>query len=173
MINSDSFKVCSIIFECLFFGLKNRGLLILLLPDVSPASVAGIFRGLGSQVVARNLLDSEQQPQEPSPLKMPATDAGETSGRRSISIPRFLRPKSKHSNISAHCESLNQYISTGNSFSFFVWIYDQIAHSYLQNLCSATNYLCCSSAGFPHKVLYVMPRLEAVQKESIAHPRRL
>ena len=50
-----------IIFECLLFGPKNRGLLILLLPDVSPASVAGI-------------------------------------------------PKSKHSNISANRESLNQYI---------------------------------------------------------------
>ena len=33
-------------FECLLFGLKDRGLLILLLSDVSPASVAGIFRGL-------------------------------------------------------------------------------------------------------------------------------
>ena len=31
------------IFECLHFGLKNRGLLIPLFPDVSPASVAGIF----------------------------------------------------------------------------------------------------------------------------------
>ena len=46
-------------FECLHFGLKNRGLLMLLLPDVSPASVAGIFRILGSWVVARSLL---QQP---------------------------------------------------------------------------------------------------------------
>ena len=41
---------------------------------------------------------------------MPATDAGETSGRRSISRPQFLSPKSKHSNISADRESLNQYI---------------------------------------------------------------
>ena len=48
--------------------------------------------------------------QEPSPLKMSATDAGETSVRRSISRPRFLSPKSKHSNISADRESLNQYI---------------------------------------------------------------
>ena len=48
--------------------------------------------------------------QEPSPLKMPATDAGETSGRRSISRPRSLSPKGKHSNISADRESLNQYI---------------------------------------------------------------
>ena len=39
---------------------------------------------------------------------MPATDTGETSGRRSISRPRFLSPKSKHSNISADRESLNQ-----------------------------------------------------------------
>ena len=31
---------------------------------------------------------------------MPATDAGKTSGRRSISRPRFLSPKSKHSNYS-------------------------------------------------------------------------
>ena len=38
-------------------------------------------------------------------------DAGETSGRRSISRPRSLSPKSKHSNISADRESLNQYIS--------------------------------------------------------------
>ena len=70
-------------FEYLLFGLKNRGLLILLLPDVSPASVAGIFRGHGSWVVAR---------------------------RRSISRPRFLSPKSKHSNISADRESLNQVL---------------------------------------------------------------
>ena len=34
--------------------------------------------------------------QEPSPLKIAATYAGETSGRRSISRPRFLSPKSKH-----------------------------------------------------------------------------
>ena len=47
--------------------------------------------------------------QEPDPLKMPATDAGETSGRRSISRPRFLSPKSKHSNTSTDRESLNQY----------------------------------------------------------------
>ena len=65
---------CTVISEYLLFGLKNRGLLILLLPDVSPASVAGIFRGLGSWVVAQSLLnvlcdvsrersvDSEQQP---------------------------------------------------------------------------------------------------------------
>ena len=33
----------ALILECLLFGLKNRGLLILLFPDVSPASVAGIF----------------------------------------------------------------------------------------------------------------------------------
>ena len=33
----------ALILECLLFGLKNRGLLILLLPDVSPASVAGTF----------------------------------------------------------------------------------------------------------------------------------
>ena len=39
---------------------------------------------------------------------MTATDAGETSGRRSISRPRFLSPKSKHSNISADRESLNR-----------------------------------------------------------------
>ena len=38
------------LFECLLFGLKDRGQIILLLPDVSPASVAGIFRGLGSWV---------------------------------------------------------------------------------------------------------------------------
>jgi hypothetical protein len=43
---------------------------------------------------------------EPGPLKMPATDAGEMSGR-SISRPRFLSLKSKHSNISANRESLN------------------------------------------------------------------
>ena len=30
---------------------------------------------------------------------MPATDVGETSGKRSISRPQFLSPKSKHSNI--------------------------------------------------------------------------
>ena len=100
------------IFECLLFGLENRGLPILLLPDVSPASVAGIFRGPGSWVVARNL-------------------RGETSGRRSISRPRFLSPKSKHSNISADRESLNQcsygvflYINKGNiyvsAFIFFI-----------------------------------------------------
>ena len=29
----------------IFKGIKNRGLLVILLPDVSPASVAGIFRG--------------------------------------------------------------------------------------------------------------------------------
>ena len=34
------------IFECLPFGLRDHGLLILLLPDVLPVSVAGIFRGL-------------------------------------------------------------------------------------------------------------------------------
>ena len=45
------------LFECLLFGLKNRGLLILLLPDVSPVSVAGIFRGLGSWAVAWSLLN--------------------------------------------------------------------------------------------------------------------
>ena len=44
----------ALIFECLLFGLKNRGLSILL-PDVSPASVAGIFRGLVSWVVARSV----------------------------------------------------------------------------------------------------------------------
>ena len=33
----------ALILECLLFGLKNRGLLILLFPDVWPASVAGIF----------------------------------------------------------------------------------------------------------------------------------
>ena len=37
----------------ILFGLKKRGLLILLLPDVSPASVAGIFREPGSWVIAR------------------------------------------------------------------------------------------------------------------------
>ena len=39
---------------------------------------------------------------------MPATDAGKTSGRRSISRPRFLSPKSKHSSISADRESINE-----------------------------------------------------------------
>ena len=33
----------ALILECLLFGLKNRGLLIFLIPDVSPASAAGIF----------------------------------------------------------------------------------------------------------------------------------
>jgi hypothetical protein len=41
---------------------------------------------------------------------MPATDAGETLGRRSINRPRVLSPKSKHTNISADREGLNQYI---------------------------------------------------------------
>ena len=86
----------ALIFECLLFGFKDRDLLILVLPDVSAACVTGFCRGLSSWIVAR------------SPLKMPATDAGETSGRRSISRPRFLNPKSKHSNISADRESLNQ-----------------------------------------------------------------
>ena len=31
-----------------------------------------------------------------SPLKMPATDAGETSGRRKISKPRTLSPKRRY-----------------------------------------------------------------------------
>ena len=44
-------------FECLLFRLKNRGLLILILPGVSPASMAGIFRELGSWVVAQSLLN--------------------------------------------------------------------------------------------------------------------
>ena len=35
-----------IVFKCLPFWLTGLGLLILLLPDVSPASVAGIIRGL-------------------------------------------------------------------------------------------------------------------------------
>ena len=34
------------IFECLLFGLKNHGLLILLLPDVSPASSEDLAPGL-------------------------------------------------------------------------------------------------------------------------------
>ena len=55
---------------------------------------------------------SEQQPRSQSPLKMPATDAGETSGSRSISRPQSLSPKGKHSNISADGESLNQYAHT-------------------------------------------------------------
>ena len=46
-----------LIFERLPSGLRDRGLLILLLPDISPASVTGIFRGLGSWVVARSLLN--------------------------------------------------------------------------------------------------------------------
>ena len=66
-------------------GPRGRGLLILLLPDVSPASVGGIFRGM-----APGLLFGV------SPLKMPATDAGETSGSRNISRPRPLSPKGKH-----------------------------------------------------------------------------
>ena len=76
----------TLIFECLLFGLKTRGLLILLLPDISPASVAGNNPGARS-----------------------SEDAGETSGR-SISRPRVLSPKSKHSNISADRESLNQQL---------------------------------------------------------------
>ena len=85
-------------------GVKNRGLLTLFLPDVSPASVTGIFKGLGSWAVART------PTQEQSPLKMPAIDVGETSGRKSISRPRSLSPKGKHSNISVDRESLNQNI---------------------------------------------------------------
>ena len=33
-------------YKCLSSGLRGRGLLFLLLPDISPASVAGIFSGL-------------------------------------------------------------------------------------------------------------------------------
>ena len=36
----------ALIFKCLPFGLKGRGLLFVLVPDVSPASVVGIFREL-------------------------------------------------------------------------------------------------------------------------------
>ena len=45
----------ALMFECLLFGLKNRGLLILLLPDALPASVVGIFRRLDSWVFARKV----------------------------------------------------------------------------------------------------------------------
>ena len=55
--SQEGLKNLRCIFKCLLFGLKNRGLLILILPDVSPASVAGIFRGLGPWVVARSLLN--------------------------------------------------------------------------------------------------------------------
>ena len=88
-------------FEYLPFGLRT-GLLILLLPGVSPASVAGNFRGL-----TPGLLLGVYDP-EASSLKMPATDAGETSGSRSISRPRSLSPKGKQSNTSADRESINQ-----------------------------------------------------------------
>ena len=78
------FQDKNFIFECLLFGLRDRGLLILLLPDVSPASVAGIFRGL-----APGLLLGVSQ-----------------AKHQGVS----LSPKGKHSNINADCESLNQYI---------------------------------------------------------------
>ena len=110
----------ALIFECLLFGLKDRGPLILLLPDVSSASVAGIFRGLGFWVVARRIRATTQ---EPSHLKMPATDAGETSGRRSIGRPRFLCPKSKHSNISADRESLYRRLLCLQLTIFILYIF--------------------------------------------------
>ena len=44
------------------------------------------------------MVGAESKTQEPNPLKMLATDAGETSGSRSISRPQSLSPKGKHSN---------------------------------------------------------------------------
>ena len=89
--------------KCLPFGLKGRDLLILLLPDVSPASVVGIFRELAPALLLGVYTRA-------SSLKMLARDAGETSGSKRISRPRLLNPKGKHLNISADRESLNQYI---------------------------------------------------------------
>jgi hypothetical protein len=56
MNKSNRFRLSrsSLIFEFLPFGLKDRGLLIIILPDVSPASVAGIFRGLNSEQQPRS-----------------------------------------------------------------------------------------------------------------------
>ena len=55
--DDDVYFIRQKVSKCLPFGLKDRGLLILILPDVSPASVAGIFRRLRSWVVARSLLN--------------------------------------------------------------------------------------------------------------------
>ena len=79
----------ALIFECLPFGLKDRGLLILLLPDVSPASTAGIFRGLAPG------LASEQQPRS-QVLWRCRLQTQAKRGRRSVSRPRSLSPKGKH-----------------------------------------------------------------------------
>ena len=87
----------ALIFECLLFRLKNRGILILLLPDVSPASSEP-----RSQVLCRC---RSQIP-------------GETSGRRSSSRPRFLSPKSKRSNayvLLNACKDICLAVKTGKT----------------------------------------------------------
>ena len=63
-----------------------RGYLIIILPDVSPTSVADILRGLAhSAVVWNSRLGG-------SSLRIPATDIGETSKSRSSRL-RPLRPE--------------------------------------------------------------------------------
>ena len=94
-----------------------------------------VYNDVGKQKTFSRLRATTQ---EPSPQKMPATDAGETSGRRSISRPRFLSPKSKHSSISADLESLNQHNFSVSS-SLWCWSTLQAFILHLHLVCSTGN----------------------------------
>ena len=71
-------------------GLRGR-ILPLLLPDVSPTSVAGILREL-APLLLFGVYWTQNKSIGASPLKMPATDVGVTSGKRS-DRPRSLSPE--------------------------------------------------------------------------------
>ena len=84
-------------------GLMGYGLR-LQIPDVSSAYVSGIFRSGGFNYCFRIALEARvEQP----PLKMPATDAGETPGICNLR-PRPTSPEDTIY-IDARLESLDQY----------------------------------------------------------------
>ena len=99
---------------CGFFGLFGRVLKVVL-PNVSPVSVASIFRGIGVQSV-------DKVP-TPVPLKMPATETGKTSGRTTFRTrPKSL--KNPQQPLDPGRESLHKYKVQGylykNAIFFFV-----------------------------------------------------
>ena len=84
---------------CGFFGLFGR-VLKFVLPDVSPVSVAAIFRGTG--VGTLSMLCT------PVPPKMPATETGETAGRTTFRTwPKSTKNPQQPSDHG--CESLWEY----------------------------------------------------------------
>ena len=75
---------------CGFFGFFGRVLKVVF-PNVSPVSVAGIFRG------------------QHCPLKMPATDTGKTLGRTTFRT-RPKTPKNPQQPLDPGCKSFREYI---------------------------------------------------------------